>query len=75
MNVICWNCDYFQPSAVGENNAGWCRRYPPRGIDLKSITEPVDPFDVFPPIEDGTSEWCGDFKQQSGIIPQQYEGE
>lgn len=74
MDPICWNCDYFQPKAVGENNSGWCRRYPPRGIDLKSITEPVNGLDVFPPIEDGTIEECGDFKQNHGVIPPINEG-
>lgn len=66
----CWNCDFYQPKEPGTSNAGWCRRYPPRGIDLKSITEPVNPFDVFPPIDDGTAEDCGDFKRNSGEIPQ-----
>jgi hypothetical protein len=69
--VICWNCDYFQPAAVDENNTGWCRRKPPRGIDQKSITEPVNTFDVFPPVEDGIEEWCGDFKLNHGVIPPQ----
>ena len=65
----CWHCDYFQLKEPGISNAGWCRRYAPSGIDYKVITEPVDALNVFPPIDDGTAEDCGDYKPTTGDTP------
>jgi len=69
LDVNCWDCNFFQPKNVGVDNSGWCRKNPPRGIDMKSQTEPIDPLDVFPPIEDALIENCGDYQQSSGEIP------
>ena len=66
---ICWNCDFFQAADPTIDTSGWCRRYPPKGIDFKSITLPVGPYDEFPAIVDATIEECGDFKTNAADIP------
>lgn len=61
VDVLCKNCDYFN-ELVGNPNYGQCRRLPPRGIDTKSLPEGTDPVNVFPMIDDGETEFCGQFK-------------
>jgi hypothetical protein len=69
ISVICWNCDYFNTLNVGVDNSGQCRRRAPRGIDTKSIPLGVSQSNVFPYVEDGTEEMCGEFKLNTGVIP------
>lgn len=61
MEVLCINCDFFNALNPGVDNSGQCRRNPPRGIDDKSRPE-LEPINVFPIIDDGTAERCGEFK-------------
>ena len=60
--VICKNCDYFNELNPGLDNTGQCRRNPPRGIDEKAVPTGEDLINVFPYIQDGTTEFCGEFK-------------
>lgn len=69
ISVICWNCDYFNTLNEGVDNSGQCRRRPPRGIDAHAIPEGVDDENVFPYVEDGTTEFCGEFKLSTSEIP------
>jgi hypothetical protein len=66
---LCWNCDYFNTLNEGVDNSGQCRRYAPRGIDTKSIPAYVPDIQVFPYVDDGMNEGCGDFKLNTGVIP------
>lgn len=67
MDQFCINCDYFNELNPGVDNTGQCRRMPPRGIDTKSLPEGTDPINVFPYIEDSTTEFCGQFKPKKTI--------
>jgi hypothetical protein len=61
MEEICMNCDYFNETNP-ETHAGQCRRLPPRGIDTKSMPTGTDPLHVFPVVDDGSQEHCGQFR-------------
>ena len=69
MEVQCWNCDFFNTLNEGNDNSGQCRRHAPRGIDSKSIPDNETSDAVFPEISDGTTEFCGEFKPNTGDIP------
>jgi hypothetical protein len=69
IDVVCKNCDFFNELNPGVDNSGQCRRMPPRGIDDKSLPTGTDPVNVFPLIDDGSTEFCGQFKLSTTYTP------
>jgi len=61
MDEFCINCYYFE-ELNPTTHEGQCRFMPPRGIDDKSLPSGTDPVNVFPPVDDGTVEFCGQFR-------------
>ena len=51
----CKKCEFFEP--IGDNNNGYCHRFPPQndGQDTKTIDE-------FPFVRKGY--WCGEHKER-----------
>ena len=49
----CWNCRYFDRDWSSDDDGGFCRRYPPHGLDdgVSSVFPGVDYMD-----------WCGEFQ-------------
>lgn len=62
MSEYCINCDFFYELNPGVDNTGQCRALPPRGIDDKSLPSTASKINVFPYIENGSTESCGEFK-------------
>lgn len=69
IDVVCKNCDYFNELDPGVDDSGQCRRMPPRGIDDKSLPDGTDQINVFPRIDDGATEFCGEFKLLTTYTP------